>query len=262
MDLILETPKGVSTTVPTIEYIDYKKDVLMNKTKHHIIELYRLLQKDMKSIDNKLMDKNIKLENELNELNNKFNIQTSLQNELATVEDDLNTPNANLNIPHDPVIMYNHSLASKVEEENTLLRKKVTDLSLKCKKLKKVCKDNEKDLVNENKIEELEEDIKVLKLTNEGCEKELNDKIMILNKDYAVLFHSVKNGTSTKYNELVAIHDKMKDKFDIIKSRCESAETKNYKLNKHLKKSDKRCSDIRELTYSIQYPLSDGTLDC
>ena len=262
MDLILETPKGVSTTVPTIEYIDYKKDVLMNKTKHHIIELYRLLQKDMKSIDNKLMDKNIKLENELNELNNKFNIQTSLQNELATVEVDLNTPNANLNIPHDPVIMYNHSLASKVEEENTLLRKKVTDLSLKCKKLKKVCKDNEKDLVNENKIEELQEDIKVLKITNEGCEKELNDKIMILNKDYAVLFHSVKNGTSTKYNELVAIHDKMKDKFDIIKSRCESAETKNYKLNKHLKKSDKRCSDIRELTYAIQYPLSDGTLDC
>lgn len=262
MDLILETPKGVSTTVPTIEYIDYKKDVLMNKTKHHIIELYRLLQKDMKSIDNKLMDKNIKLENELNELNNKFNIQTSLQNELATVEVDLNTPNANLNIPHDPVIMYNHSLASKVEEENTLLRKKVTDLSLKCKKLKKVCKDNEKDLVNENKIEELEEDIKILKITNEDSEKELNDKIMILNKDYAVLFHSVKNGTSTKYNELVAIHDKMKDKFDIIKSRCESAETKNYKLNKHLKKSDKRCSDIRELTYAIQYPLSDGTLDC
>tara|TARA_R110000772_G_scaffold19638_4_gene54791 strand:+ start:282 stop:1070 length:789 start_codon:yes stop_codon:yes gene_type:complete len=262
MDLILETPKGVSTTVPTIEYIDYKKDVLMNKTKHHIIELYRLLQKDMKSIDNKLMDKNIKLENELNELNNKFNIQTSLENELATVEVDLNTPNANLNIPHDPVIMYNHSLACKVEEENTLLRKKVTDLSLKCKKLKKVCKDNEKDLVNENKIEELEEDIKILKITNEDSEKELNDKIMILNKDYAVLFHSVKNGTSTKYNELVAVHDKMKDKFDIIKSRCENAETKNYKLNKHIRKLDKRCSDIRELTYSIQYPLSDGTLDC
>ena len=262
MDLILETPKGVSTTVPTIEYIDYKKDVLMNKTKHHIIEMYRLLEKDMKGIDNKIYEKNIKLQNELNELNNKFNIQTSLQNELATVEVDLNTPNANLNIPHDPVIMYNHSLASKVEEENTLLRKKVTDLSLKCKKLKKVCKDNEKDLVNENKIQELEEDIKVLKITNEGCEKELNDKIMILNKDYAELFHSVKKGTSTKYNELVAIHDKMKDKFDIIKSRCESAETKNYKLNKHLRKSDKRCSDIRELTYAIQYPLSDGTLDC
>ena len=201
MDLILETPKGVSTTVPTIEYIDYKKDVLMNKTKHHIIEMYRLLEKDMKGIDNKIYEKNIKLQNELNELNNKFNIQTSLQNELATVEVDLNTPNANLNIPHDPVIMYNHSLASKVEEENTLLRKKVTDLSLKCKKLKKVCKDNEKDLVNENKIQELEEDIKVLKITNEGCEKELNDKIMILNKDYAELFHSVKKGTSTKYNE-------------------------------------------------------------
>ena len=47
-----------------------------------------------------------------------------------------------------------------------------------------------------------------------------------------------------------------------MKSRCESAETKNYKLNKHLRKSDKRCSDIRELTYAIQYPLSDGTLDC
>ena len=85
---------------------------------------------------------------------------------------------------------------------------------------------------------------------------------MILNKDYAILFHSVKNGTSTKYNELVVIHEKLKDKFDIFKSRCDSAETKNYKLNKHIRKLDKKCTDIRELTYAIQYPLSEGTLDC
>ena len=119
--------------------------------------------------------------------------------------------------------------------------------------------------MNENKIEELQQDIQVLKITNEGSATEvgeLNDKIMILNKDYAVLFHSVKNGTSTKYNELVVIHEKMKDKFDIIKSRCDSAETKNYKLNKHIRKLDKKCTDIRELTYAIQYPLSEGTLDC
>ena len=105
--------------VETVDEIDYKKDVLMNKTKQDIIKKFREGEKSWVEENASLVNENEKLKNELLEMNKKFNIQTIFQNELATVEKDLNSPvNKNFNIPHDPVVMYNHSLAEKIEEDN------------------------------------------------------------------------------------------------------------------------------------------------
>lgn len=238
MDLIVETANIV---------IDYKKDVLMNKTKHHIIQMFREKCQNGQNEHLKLINENEKLKLELNELNKKFNIQTSLENSLATVEVDLNTPpvNSNLNIPHDPVIMYNHTLACKVEEENNKKTLKIEQLKNKIKWYKITHKKSDK------MIEDLSEELCIYK---SGCKNCISaeQKINIMKNDYETLYHSVKNSTATKYNELLVTYNKMKESYDDMASRQVNIETKNIKLTKHMNKLERQCSKIRELTYSIQ----------
>ena len=225
--------------VETVDEIDYKKDVLMNKTKQDIIKKFREGEKSWVAENASLVNENEKLKNELLEMNKKFNIQTIFQNELATVEKDLNSPvNKNLNIPHDPVVMYNHSLAEKIEEDNNKIKNKINKYKVKLKEADKL-------------IEDLSEELTIYKGGCGNC-NEYRLKINIMKNDYETLYHSVKNSTATKYNEISIKYEKMKEAYEDMASRQVHMETKNLKLTKHMTKLERQCSKIRELTYSIQ----------
>ena len=225
--------------VETVDEIDYKKDVLMNKTKQDIIKKFRESEKSWVAQNASLVTENVKIKNELLEMNKKFNIQTIFQNELATVEKDLNSPvNKNLNIPHDPVVMYNHSLAEKIEEDNNKIKNKINKYKVKLKEADKL-------------IEDLSEELTIYKGGCKNC-NEYRLKINIMKNDYETLYHSVKNSTATKYNEISIKYEKMKEAYEDMASRQVHMETKNLKLTKHMTKLERQCSKIRELTYSIQ----------
>ena len=225
--------------VETVDEIDYKKDVLMNKTKQDIIKKFRESEKSWVEQNKELVNDNNKMKNELLEMNKKFNIQTIFQNELATVEKDLNSPvNKNFNIPHDPVVMYNHSLAEKIEEDNNKIKNKIKSYKVKLKEADKL-------------IEDLSEELTIYKGGCKNC-NEYRLKINIMKNDYETLYHSVKNSTATKYNEISIKYEKMKEAYEDMASRQVHMETKNLKLTKHMTKLERQCSKIRELTYSIQ----------
>ena len=225
--------------VETVDEIDYKKDVLMNKTKQDIIKKFRESEKSWVEQNASLVTENVKIKNELLEMNKKFNIQTIFQNELATVEKDLNSPvNKNLNIPHDPVVMYNHTLAEKIEEDNNKIKNKIKSYKVKLKEADKL-------------IEDLSEELAIYKGGCKNC-NEYRLKINIMKNDYETLYHSVKNSTATKYNEISIKYEKMKEAYEDMASRQVHMETKNLKLTKHMTKLERQCSKIRELTYSIQ----------
>ena len=225
--------------VETVDEIDYKKDVLMNKTKQDIIKKFREGEKSWVAQNASLVNENEKMKNELLEMNKKFNIQTIFQNELATVEKDLNSPvNKNFNIPHDPVVMYNHSLAEKIEEDNNKIKNKIKSYKVKLKEADKL-------------IEDLSEELTIYKGGCRNC-NEYRLKINIMKNDYETLYHSVKNSTATKYNEISIKYEKMKEAYEDMASRQVHMETKNLKLTKHMTKLERQCSKIRELTYSIQ----------
>ena len=225
--------------VETVDEIDYKKDVLMNKTKQDIIKKFRESEKSWVAQNASLVTENVKMKNELLEMNKKFNIQTIFQNELATVEKDLNSPvNKNFNIPHDPVVMYNHSLAEKIEEDNNKIKNKIKSYKVKLKEADKL-------------IEDLSEELSIYKGGCKNC-NEYRLKINIMKNDYETLYHSVKNSTATKYNEISIKYEKMKEAYEDMASRQVHMETKNLKLTKHMTKLERQCSKIRELTYSIQ----------
>tara|TARA_R110000823_G_scaffold266309_1_gene386068 strand:+ start:178 stop:897 length:720 start_codon:yes stop_codon:yes gene_type:complete len=225
--------------VETVDEIDYKKDVLINKTKQDIIKKFRESEKSWIAQNASLVTENNKMKNELLEMNKKFNIQTIFQNELATVEKDLNSPvNKNFNIPHDPVVMYNHSLAEKIEEDNNKIKNKINKYKVKLKEADKL-------------IEDLSEELTIYKGGCKNC-NEYRLKINIMKNDYETLYHSVKNSTATKYNEISIKYEKMKEAYEDMASRQVHMETKNLKLTKHMTKLERQCSKIRELTYSIQ----------
>ena len=147
-----------------------------------------------------------------------------------TIDKDLNEPQPQIQ-PPDPVVMYNHTLAVKVEEENTKLRNKVNELNEDIKDLKEARtiitkdyatlenhlhfekKDNEK-LQNEKqelkKLVKLHENAVCNNCDNmEKVEKELEDSkhaylLMKKEKDsiahnYEVLDNQVKTGTAKRY---------------------------------------------------------------
>ncbi len=196
------------TTPYTIE--DAKKSTLMNKTKPQIITL---LMEKIHIRDKQNSDANhriFQLENELRDLNKKFNINTSSENQLMTVLKDAN------NLPtleppvHDPVVMYNHTLAVKVEQENTQLRNKINELNEDIKDLKDARTIITKDYATlENDNKKLKNDFQNLKDTHGGEFQVITDMFDI---SYQATWDEV-------YEELEKLK-KLKNDFEELVCEC------------------------------------------
>ncbi len=204
----------MTDTLMTLEIAS--KSSLMNKTKPQII---MKLSNEVLEKTNEIqhLKKVIELQQkELRDINKKYNINTSLETNLMTIDKDLNEPQPQIQ-PPDPVVMYNHTLAVKVEEQNTELRNKCNQLSNQNEDLKKLVKLHEDAVCNNcGNMEKLEKEIEVM--TNQeteiskkyyAMEKELEDSkhaylLMKKEKDsiahnYEVLDNQVKTGTAKRY---------------------------------------------------------------